>query len=209
MGKEKWVSQFYNGWKGRCALNKTKNKKQKQVSLCCLILRNYRDLVSGNCTECFWDNGFIRFRQTMILFGKEFVLETSSVTKKDFFTHFITPFSLPTPQPPTLRFVNCNQIYISTAPSSPKTLCPTVEQHNIAVVRVFLANPNIDVNEQNRDQLTSLHRAALKGYTDIVEALLGHPDIDLNAIAVNQRTPLHCAAWNKPLAHSTSPSCAS
>lgn len=47
-----------------------------------------------------------------------------------------------------------------------------VEQNRAAIVEVFLAQGEVEINVRNNDGVTALHRAAALGYLDIARSLI-------------------------------------
>ncbi|GIJ84937.1 hypothetical protein Asppvi_003792 [Aspergillus pseudoviridinutans] len=84
---------------------------------------------------------------------------------------------------------NVNAIYNSNTP----LICAVLHKFT-AVVDVLLADPEVDVNFQNKSGYCALWWAAFKGCTHIVQQLLKRDDIQVNlADREDRRTPLSVA----------------
>jgi ankyrin repeat protein len=77
----------------------------------------------------------------------------------------------------------------NTEPDDP--LRDAVKAGNIEAVKQHLA-AGADVNAKNQLGRTSLHAAAYRGHTVVVELLVAN-DADVNALSVNGKTPLDWA----------------
>ena len=83
--------------------------------------------------------------------------------------------------------VGCGE---SNNTESDDPLRDAVKAGNIEAVKQHLA-AGADVNEKNQLGRTSLHAAAYRGHTVVVELLVAN-DADVNALSVNGKTPLDC-----------------
>jgi len=73
-----------------------------------------------------------------------------------------------------------------------------VKKDDINAVRVFLANPNVDVNVSWISYgHTALHLAVSAGNEDIVRLLLEHPDVDPSISSRIKNAPIHFALLGK------------
>ena len=84
--------------------------------------------------------------------------------------------------------VGCGE---SNNTESDDPLRDAVKAGNIKAVKQHLA-AGADVNKKNQLGRTSLHAAAYRGHTVVVELLVAN-DADVNALSVNGKTPLDWA----------------
>jgi ankyrin repeat protein len=73
-------------------------------------------------------------------------------------------------------------------------LITAVKNGSPEIVKALLNNPEIQVNNTNKNKNTALIFAAQKGYTEIVEELLKHPEIQVNNTNIDGDTALMWAA---------------
>merc|ERR1712146_141464 len=70
------------------------------------------------------------------------------------------------------------------------------EEGHTEIVKALLAHPEIDVNVQDQDGETPLHRACWMGQSEIVKILLAHPKIEPCIQNKHGETPLdHAEDW--------------
>lgn len=60
-------------------------------------------------------------------------------------------------------------------------------------LRLLLSNPDVDVNQGNKIDTTSLNLAIYMGDIEIIELLLAHPNIDVNEFNSTNNLPLYAA----------------
>merc|ERR1711953_907351 len=73
-----------------------------------------------------------------------------------------------------------------------------VRASSLACVRLFLRNPQTDVNAADQGGNTPLHIAFERGLTEISRALLRDTRVNVNAINTMGETVLHCVARANP-----------
>lgn len=83
---------------------------------------------------------------------------------------------------------------ISNSLDEVELLFEAIEYNNIEKVKQLL-DSGLSVNVKDNDDMTPLHVATYKGYTDIVELLIER-HADVNTQDYKGWTPLHYAAYN-------------
>ena len=63
------------------------------------------------------------------------------------------------------------------------------------VIKLLLADPRVDINKADSNQLTPLYRACYKGKTEVITLLLADPRVDVNKADSKQFTPLSIACY--------------
>ena len=85
--------------------------------------------------------------------------------------------------------VNLNKKAIASDP----ILYPVMTNDNVELID-FLCRQKININDENEEGYTALHKAAKKGYFEIVKCLLKYgADINHRAYIDNDKTPLDCS----------------
>jgi ankyrin repeat protein len=73
-------------------------------------------------------------------------------------------------------------------------LFEAAKENNVSEVRRLLSN-GADVNANDQNGITALHKAIDKGHAQVVKELLDH-GAGIEAKDNHGKTPLHCACWN-------------
>ena len=90
------------------------------------------------------------------------------------------------------NYINYSQSWIGN--TALHIACCKENEYSIEYIKLLLAHPQIDVNNQNLNGVTALHMATICKGVNIVKLLLAHPKIDVNIRAFNsKRTALDFA----------------